>query len=161
MLQKQFENYLSSRGISPKSIKNYKSDLSNFIAWAIKNLKSYGSYVENLTELVPFLSPKLISEYKFHLQTDSPVKTLNRRLSTLRSLSKFLISSQIIDNDFMEKIQNINLQTTKPALKTHSLLKDFIAHLTNQNISKNTIKNYSSDVRQFLTWLENNHAQSA
>lgn len=161
MLHKQFENHLLARGISSKSIRNYKSDLSHFLSWAINQLKSYGSYIENLAELVPFLSSNLILDYKSFMQDSNfPIKTINRRLSTLRSLSKFLISSQIVDTDFMDKVGNLGSTEKKSVSISHSLIADFVSHLHTQNISKNTIKNYASDVRQFLSWLESNHAHT-
>lgn len=154
MLHNDFQNHLLARGISNKSLKNYKSDLSHFLGWAMLRLKSYGSYVEDLPELVPFLSSGLASEYKNFLTENSiPLKTINRRLSTLRHLAKFLIVSQILGLNFMEGIQNVGIATGKK-LGPSNLIDDFVSHLQDQKISKNTIKNYASDVRQFLTWLE-------
>ena len=159
MLQKQFENYLSSTGISAKSLKNYKSAISHFLFWAISNLKKFGTYIQNLTELAPFLTVEFVSKYKNYMVENSiPLKTVNRHLSTLRHLSRFLISSQILDFDFMDGTQNISNPIKKKAVNSFSLVDDFASHLEDQKISKNTIKNYASDIRQFLTWLESNHA---
>jgi len=162
MLHNQFENYLLSLGISPKSIKNYKSDISHFLGWAILKLKTFGTYVENLSELVPFLNRGMVLEYKEFVSINSVArKTINRRLSTLRQLSKFLITSEILDFDFMEQVKNIEASKGKSALSSSSVVKGFISHLEAGSVSKNTIKNYASDVRQFLSWLESNHARFA
>lgn len=162
MLHNQFENYLSSVGISPKSIKNYKSDISHFLGWAILKLKTFGTYVENLSELVPFLNRDMVLEYREFSSTNSVArKTINRRLSTLRQLSKFLTTSQILDFDFMEHVKNIEASKGKSALSSSSVVEGFISHLEAGSVSKNTIKNYASDVRQFLSWLESNHARFA
>lgn len=161
MLQNQFENYISSLGISPKSFKNYKSDFSHFFGWAILKLKSFGTYIEELSELVPFLNSNFVREYQsFMLDNSSPVKTINRRLSTLRHLSNFLIKSQLADEDFMSEIQNVGTSAKKRTFST-SLIEGFSAHLEAEKVSRNTIKNYQSDIRQFLAWLENNHARFA
>ena len=37
----------------------------------------------------------------------------------------------------------------------HPTLAHFQKHLESEEVSKNTIKNYISDVRHFLNWLEN------
>jgi len=162
MLHNQFENYLLSLGISPKSIKNYKSDISHFLGWAILKLKTFGTYVENLSELAPFLNRGMVLEYKEFVSINSVArKTINRRLSTLRQLSKFLITSEILDFDFMEQVKNIEASKGKSALSSSSVVKGFISHLEAGSVSKNTIKNYASDVRQFLSWLESNHARFA
>ena len=161
MLQKQFEHYLTSLGVSRKTIRNYRSDLSHFIQWSILRLKTVGSYIEDLSELIPFLTNNFVSDYKiFMSENASPERTINRRLSTLRQLSRFLIHSQIINGDFMSDIQNVGL-AKKQARFSLSLISDFTNHLESQKVSQNTIKNYQSDIRQFLTWLENNHARFA
>jgi len=151
----QFQNYLKTIGLSPKSLKNYKSDMSHFTGWAILKLKALGSYVESLEEITPFLSSKFIREYTgYMLENSTPNKSINRRLSTLRHLSKFLVGSQMIDFNFMDGIGNVG-QVKKADSGSHFVIKDFQAHLEAQKISRNTIKNYVSDVNQFLIWLEN------
>lgn len=154
--QVSFIRYLNSLGLSPKSHKNYRSDLNHFVAWAILKIRSFGSYVENLSEAIPFLNPSFASEYKNYMaQNGFPEKTINRRLSTLRHLSRFLVSSQIIDSDFMEKIENISL-ASKQRSQVDPVIQEFRGYLENEKVSPNTIKNYLSDIRQFLTWLESN-----
>ncbi len=157
----EFENYLQSTGISSKSIKNYKSDIAQFFSWAKTKLESFGTYVENLLDVSPFLSQEFVSQYLEHMSTsDLPRKTVNRRLSTLRHLSKFLLEQSLVDSDFMSGVQNI-AEVQKAAslnLGSHPSVSEFEAFLEAEKISKNTIKNYLSDIRQFLNWLENNHA---
>lgn len=158
-VKNNFVKYLSSLGISSKSHKNYRSDLNHFLAWAILKIRSYGSFVESLTESVPFLTPRLAQEYRSYMkENDFPDKTINRRLSTLRHLSTFLVTSQVIDSDFMTGIENISA-IVKPKLQASPLVNEFRSYLEAEKISGNTIKNYLSDIRQFLTWLENNNQQ--
>ena len=151
-----FIKYLSSLGISPKSHKNYRSDLNHFLAWAILKIRSFGSFAESLTETVPFLSPDLAQAYKSFMKENSfPDKTINRRLSTLRHLSRYLVASQVIDSDFMTTIENITT-AKQPRSKVEPVVNEFRAYLEAEKISPNTVKNYLSDIRQFLTWLESN-----
>ena len=155
-VKENFIKYLTSLGLSSKSHKNYKSDLNHFTGWALLKIRSFGSFVESLTETVPFLNSDLAQEYVNFMKVNSfPSKTINRRLSTLRHLSKFLLSSQIIDSDFMTKIENISFNL-KAKSHLDPVVREFRAHLEAQKISPNTVKNYVSDVRQFLTWLETN-----
>jgi len=145
--------------ISPRSLRNYRSDFLHFFAWSILRLKNFGSYIEDLSELVPFLSHQFASEYKAYMTENSmPVKSVNRRLSTLRHLSKFLLAEGLTEYDFTATVENIgSVQKNQPLLA--SLVDDFSSHLESENVSKNTIKNYQSDIRQFLSWLEKNHAR--
>lgn len=152
-----FIEYLSSLNLSPKSHKNYRSDLNHFLAWAILKIRSYGPFIEDLTDTIPFLTQRLALGYKtFMTENNFPDKTINRRLSTLRHLSRFLVSTQVIDSDFMGEIENMT-SVKKPKSKVDPIVNDFRAHLEAEKISANTIKNYVSDVRQFLTWLESNN----
>jgi site-specific recombinase XerD len=48
-----------------------------------------------------------------------------------------------------------NISTQQPQEKEeHPLITEFEKHLKTDDVSKNTIKNYKSDVRQFIEWLE-------
>lgn len=155
-----FYKYLSSLGLSQKSFKNYRSDLNHFMAWAILKIRSYGSYVNNLTELTPFLRTKLALEYKSYMSENMfPKKTVNRRLSTLRHLSRYLVLSQVIDGDFMNEIENISEAKVKRSGPS-PVINEFRGYLEKEKVSPNTIKNYISDIRQFLSWLESNSQSS-
>ena len=156
LVKTDFVNYLNSLGLSPRSHKNYRSDLGHFIAWAIFKVRSFGSYVETLAEIVPFLNNDLGHEYASYMTENLvPAKTINRRLSTLRHLSRFLQASHAIDNDFTKGIENISAVTVKKTV-VDPAIGNFKAHLVNKNVSPNTIKNYLSDIRHFLVWLESN-----
>lgn len=163
MLQTDFENYLKSLGISGKSHKNYRSDLSHFLGWVILKLKSHGVQIQELADIVPFLQNNIGTDYKEYLAENGiPVKTVNRRLSTLRHLSKFFLTTEVTDFDFMDKVTNISLHGTATKLDVHPLINSFEGFLEAEKVSKNTIKNYLSDIRQFMSWLEKNrHAQIA
>jgi len=154
LIKKEFGKYLESLGVSPKSHKNYRSDLSYFLSWTILKVRSFGAYVESLTEVVPFLNSGIANEYKNYMVVNNiPVKTINRRLSTLRHLSRFLHSSDNIDADFMENIENVSEAKTQSPTAT-PIVDDFRSYLEAQKVSKNTIKNYVSDIQQFLRWAE-------
>jgi site-specific recombinase XerD len=156
LIKKNFLEYLHDLGLSSESHKNYKSDLVHFSGWVTLKVRSFGSYIESITEAVPFLSKDLAGDYKkFMVENQVPLKTINRRLSTLRHLSRFLESSQVLEHNFMEGVENISLSKTKKT-KNNDLLDGFRGYLDELKVSKNTSKNYISDVGQFLSWLETN-----
>ena len=155
-VKKEFIKYLDLLGLSPISHKNYRSDLGYFISWAILKIRSIGAYVETLTEIIPFLCNALGQEFRNYMAENSvPAKTINRRLSTLRHLSKFLTESHTIDRDFTTGIENVS---SKPIKKpsVNPVFNDFRSFLEAEKVSPNTIKNYLSDIRHFLTWLDSN-----
>lgn len=151
-ITKDFFEYLKNLGVSKKTHKNYRSDISHFSGWLLFRLRHWGVTAESLTDAVPFLDTKLASEYKTFLTGNSVAeKTINRRLSTLRHLARFLTASQILDFDFMDSIANIS---TKEIPSTYPFIIQFEKHLEAEKVSKNTIKNYLSDIKQFISWIE-------
>jgi len=153
-IRKNFVNYLGSFSLSNKSLKNYKSDLNHFTGWIILKIRSFGSYADTLTEAIPFISRELAKEYKnYMIENSISPKTINRRLSTARHLSKYLHSNEILDIDFMEQIENIS-SAKKHRSPASPVLNSFRGYLEKEKVSGNTIKNYLSDTRQFLNWLE-------
>jgi len=156
ILIKKFLENLHNEGKSAVSIKNYKSDISHFLAWAVLKLKSFGNYAESVVEMVPFVNRNFFNEYKYYMvKNNVKTKTVNRRLSSLRSFSHFLYSQHIIDGDFMQGIQNVGIGV---AVNVQEKSKDIVngfreSLIKNEKISDNTVKNYVSDVRSFLAWV--------
>jgi site-specific recombinase XerD len=155
LIKKDFTKYLDSLGLSAKSHKNYRSDLSHFLGWAILKIRAFGSYAETLSEIMPFLSPEMAREYKkYMIANKHPVATVNRRLSSLRHLARYLVASQIVSEDFTLGIENISLVRNDIAT-AFTVVHEFKSHLEAEKVSRSTVKNYTSDVNDFLTWLEN------
>lgn len=96
-----FLQYLKSCNVSEKTLRYYKSDIGLFAAWLIFKIKSIGSDCENLQETLPFLAKNTAEEYKdFLLKNGASTQTINRRLSAVRTLSKFLSEKEFISFDF-------------------------------------------------------------
>ena len=158
-IKKKFETYLTEEiGISPKSLKFYRSDLSHFTGWILLKARNWGALAEGLDDILPYLSKKLAQEYKnFLVQNKIANKTINRRLSTLRHFGRFLQGIQTIDYNFTEEISNIpsSGEISLPSKDfSQSIAGSFKNHLQSEKVSHNTIKNYLSDIRQFVSWLE-------
>lgn len=153
---KNFLSQLATEGKSLVSIKNYKSDLNHFLAWAVLKLKSFGTYAESFAEIAPFINHSFFEEYKnFMVGNKVKIKTINRRLSTVRNLSRFLFASGVLDEDFTHGIQNVGIgQPGKMQEKVQDIVESFRESLDkDKKVSPNTVKNYISDVRNFLAWV--------
>lgn len=156
-IAQKFLKYLKDLGISPKSHKNYRSDLSHFSGWFLLTVRRWGVVTGEFSEAIPFINQKSAKDYKHFLIVNKVAdKTINRRLSTLRHLSRFLTATQILDFDFMEGISNISLASDTDI---YPLLPQFEKYLSKEKASNNTIRNYVNDVKQFLAWLENKTIQ--
>ena len=155
----KFLEKLHLEGKSSVSIKNYKSDISHFLAWATLRLKTYGNYAESILEICPFINHDFFNEYKNYLvENKTKEKTINRRLSTLRNFSTFLYFSQLVDKDYMRGIQNVGIGILSSMQeKTQDIVDKFRDSLIkSEKVSANTVKNYVADVRSFLTWVTDN-----
>ena len=151
-----FIKHLRLLGVSPNTLNNYRSDLSLFSNWAKAMLRLDGITAETLSELVPFLSPALANKFKSSLSSGiHSENTVNRRLSSLRALSRFLLESQILESDFMYEVTNLGTRQDS-SFRAHPVVGHFQKHLESQKVSKNTVKNYISDVKHFLEWFETN-----
>ncbi len=91
---KDFEKYLDSLDISSSTSRFYKSDVRQFLDWLVKyDYQNIDKYVVN--EYIAFLRGR-----------NTPKRTLNRKLSSLRKLSEFL------KKDFMKNFSNEKVSRT-------------------------------------------------
>ncbi len=156
-LPKQFKLYLKSRGVSPVTIKNYLSDFNHFWGWLIFSLKSQAIVFdpEKPETIVPKITPPIINDYKeFLLANKTPVKTVNRRLSTLRQWGECCLSHRWLRSNPAKKIINLPEKAQKAKKASQDILIEFREDLKREKISPVTIKNYLSDLRHFLAFLE-------
>ena len=157
-LTQKFEKYLTEElKISKNTLKFYKSDLGHFASWLLSKLRGSGSLVNELDEAAPYINTENARQYLEHLQgAGATNKTINRRLSTLRNFSRFLVSQNISEYGFMDNVGNLVIdRNSKKEKNVTPILEEFQAHLSSHNkYSRNTIKNYTNDVRQFLSWME-------
>ena len=146
IIKENFEKYLKECGVSEISIKNYLSDLTHFSNWLKVAAESWGASPENLTELTPFINSSTGGSYKKYLSNwSSSINTANRKLATLRHFFKFLYSNEILSFNFGEALQNIEEKKSD-----NETINNFKEYLKKEGFTKNTIKNYLSDVRSFL-----------
>ncbi len=144
--------------VSSSTLKFYKSDFMHFCAWLLLKVRAWGILTDKLEEAVAFLSPKVALEYRHYLvSNETSDKTTNRRLSTLRNLARFLVAADYLHTDFMQGVSNISqIKVVEPT----PVIDEFRKHLAAQKVSENTIRNYVSDINQFIEWSKK-HAQPA
>ncbi|MBX4205841.1 site-specific integrase [Candidatus Microgenomates bacterium] len=152
----QFENYLREvKNVSKNTIRFYRSDLNHFSNWLIEQLKPLGVLLESIDEAIPYLNNKTVEDYKNNLiGSGVALKTINRRLSTLRIYSSFLASEGHIQSDFASEVVNLSESTNKKVHDYHEpVLGHFELYLKKQGASANTVKNYMADIKQFFDWM--------
>lgn len=142
-LPKQFEEYLKAElKISGKTLRNYRADLRHFLTWS-----------GHSDDIAPHFTGLFVANYKsHHIENKIPEGTTNRRLSTLRKFGKFLTQNGLITENPAQLLNNLSKIETVEEKQT-SILEEFEAHLKEEGVSKATLKNYLSDIRQFLAWM--------
>lgn len=151
-LPKQFESYLKDElKVRGATLRNYRSDIGHFLSWTTLHLKAQGVDIEN-DNVVPHFTGLLVANYKtYHIENKIPEGTTNRRLSTLRNFGKFLVKSGLLTENPAQLLNN--LSKDKAPLDSEVILEEFETHLKEEGISRVTLKNYLSDIRQFLSWI--------
>lgn len=158
-LTELFRHYLKTQKASSATIKNYVADANNFLDWF--NRKTGIKHQIAGQAIFSLFTRESIEEYKADLLKDTPFSTINRRLSALRKFGSFAQSRGWARNNPALKVKNV-LSAKKiypggtPPIRqaTSGVLKNFQKHLKQEKISQITIKNYLSDLRHFLAWLE-------
>lgn len=167
-----FRKFLLLERISQSSIRCYLSDVRHFFAWLIFFLQSNHIIPEKeilnaktslLLEsketakndspdfVLKYVNQKVLEAYKNYLTNNNvPHKTVNRRFSSLRKLGSFCQSQGWLSLNTFDTLRNISLNQPYPEDKFH--LAEFRAELWKKGSSKLTIKNYLSDIKQFLSW---------
>lgn len=146
---KRFSEYLRSYPLSKITVKNYLSDVRHFSHWS-------QSYFREKIDLNS-VTPQIIDIYK-EVSGILP-RTFSRHLSSLRRFFKFLGDQGIISQgQFQEIIHSLSLHhiliDQKQAYEDKWHIREFKNHLYLENLTRNSIKNYLGDIKNFCRWLE-------
>ena len=151
-IKNDFVSYLLTQGVSPGTIKHYRSDIAHFLHYIFGALSNLDAQSNSTYAIFKHTSENIGKRYKNYLITNStPQKTVNRRLATLRHFSRFLSASGHISHDIVEGVKNVQRHSST---KNRPLITQYKKHLVSSGQSRNTVKNYISDVKHLLDWAE-------
>lgn len=152
-IAENFKLFLKSKGVSPLTQKNYLSDVRYFLKWVKESGLSGKSVVSGKAELFWFNQTAITTFKNSLISSQTPPTTINRRLSALRQFGEFLVKQKWIEENPGRNISGISglsgISRNKKK-KWELILKEFRQALENQKQKEATIKNYLSDVKQFL-----------
>lgn len=146
-LESNFRIYLRAvKKIQDVSIKNYLSDIRYFFGWI---------YSLNLTNLAPeaVMTPAQLDAYRSLLiESKLPPKTVNRRLSSLRSLCEFMLTQNIIASDPSKHIRN---HSSESSSKTNPLLlESFLESKRHEGLAQSELMKYQNDIEEFIHFTQ-------
>ncbi len=155
-LEAPFKLFLNSgnKRISPISINNYLSDLRHFFGWIVLTIKNRNAPIQFESDdyqqiLSQFLTEEIVRSYSDYLRANNiPIRTINRRLSTLRKFCSFCISQGWIKINPAKIINNVTDRKEKP--NKSDALSDFSNYLKKTEQDQNVIRSLLEDVKEFF-----------
>lgn len=159
-----FREFLILEKVAPVTLKNYLSDLRHFLGWIVSEFR-----VRKLEFRIDVIDINFILSYRNYLsQNQIPLKTINRRLSTLRKFFSFCILQGWITKNPTKHITNIALIHTDEKAGNNSLiLKTEVIHqphfseteilteykkcLIDKKLNEKEILQIISDINEFMT----------
>lgn len=153
-LEPKFKNFLLAENISSVTLRNYLSDFRHFVGWFISNDK-YNDEI-GLDGNIATLTSELIESYRNgHVKSNLPIKTINRRLSTLRKFFLFCQKEFLILDNPAKKVSNISLIKKTAKIKEIATPSSFDQPVkSNSNISPvYSLKTNISFIFIFFTFI--------
>lgn len=119
-LEALFREYLISENISRVSIKNYASDIRHYLAWVQYVLQDEMVQAQSTLDcFIEHSSEELARGYLAYLDSkQTPLRTINRRLSSLRKFYRFCLAREIVNTNPLVSIAN------KVRVPLNRILKD-------------------------------------
>lgn len=155
-LQASFRKYVFSgnKKLTSLTIRNYQSDLRHFLGWYLFFLKASPKYTDSLKEatedyypLFSILNKEIIEAYKDYLrQNKIPLKTINRRLSTLRKFCSFCMAQRWLSENPAKSIANLGT-----AKEFNSFLSEFKGALEQEETMPLEVRETTNDIEEFLS----------
>ena len=141
----KFKTYLANQALSPATLKNYVSDVDQFLTWLAGNLQEEVLTPRQLTQTAFNDYGRFINSAANHIHPT----TANRYLSRLRAFGEFLVKQNLATANPALELKN---QIVTPTID--QVLNEFKNELKRQKLSDSTIKNYFSDVKNYLLWAK-------
>lgn len=167
-LRLQFKLFLVDLKKSNSTLKNYLSDLGHFLGWISQKKVTNNTHVSS-QNLLEKISTTQINKYcSTLLKKNTPIKTINRRLSTIRLFCSFCVQKKFISSDPSTLVANVKMNPVKSDEKNtlnlqnnlnrinddaQNLYAQFKNYLVSLKKSSATLKNYLSDLRNFIAWF--------
>lgn len=152
-----FKEYLLAGNKTAISVKNYLSDFRHFIGWLTFYIQNESIVVDKNFDITKpetiqfYLTGAAIDHYKAYLIENSiPLRTINRRLSTVRKFCSFCISQGWMKNNPGKQIANIQSESLHLDVESKTMLDKYRTTLQQKQNNQHSIANSLNDIEEFL-----------
>ncbi len=148
LLDTEFSTYLIKQNASEVTRKNYLADIRNFFKWLNTGITN-GSITlrENAEKPLTRITSEIVETFKRSLiASQTPVATINRRLSALRMFFQFAVLEQKIMENPMLLVRNISRNDAPYDPTMLEIALD--AYAKQKNIKPADI----DDIKTFFSW---------
>ncbi len=157
-IEASFRTFLNAGNPSPSpvTVKNYLSDLRHFLGWLVIKAKSVDINADQITSenIADLLTVEELAQYRAYLRDNgTPIKTINRRLSTIRKFCEFCISEHWIDLNPGREIKNIVPGTfnNEKGLSDTEFIQDFKESLIKEHLDSQDREKTINTIRELLS----------
>ena len=157
LILKNFKIFLDNLRITSGTQRSYLSDIRHFLGWYSLFVKTNRLIIKSNDPFgfLGFITKKVISEYcEYQTSNKTPVKTINRRLSSLRKFGEMSVDQGWLSQNIFNETKNIDVNQPLPEDTHH--LNEYRDSLLKAGYTSQTIKSYLSDTRHFINWMETN-----
>jgi site-specific recombinase XerD len=146
----QFKIWLQTKGYSDSTSRNYLVDLGKYLNYVNRLPQKVSLDIPAGPEPVEghIFSPGILSLYVSYL---SDKNNASRYLASLNRFCQFALDQHLISTN---PLKNIHRAPSAPSLS--ELVSLYEQYLTTHNAPISTIRNYTNDLHQYISWLEIN-----
>lgn len=152
-LEADFKHSLLAGIENRHTVKGYLSDWRHFFGFLTQIGLSSALEFNSIDELKVFLAqltPEVLQRYRAEmLEHTVPLKTINRRFSTIRKFFSFCIDQQWIEFNPARTLANVNPQAAAHS-KLHKLMTEFEAELPHREPNQQKQEQILSEIKSFI-----------
>lgn len=152
----EFSAYLTDRSMSGNTRKNYLADLRSFFRWMADSIVSpEANQAQTIQDFLRPITVDTLQNYRRSLVlSNTPIATINRKLTTLRTFFLFASINNYIHENPTHGLMNVPSKSSKLDETTISAFLD--EYEADQKQARQWIASDRDDITSFFRWyLEN------
>lgn len=148
--QAEFASFLKENKYSVYSVKSNLEDLDSFFKWAVRTIRPFKIGLSRRSTLLAYFSFGAIQQYFDFHQRNSSVGDFLRHVITIQSYIKFAVSRKWLSNKILVQTQKLADEYESLLNRNQKIVRQFAQFLAKSTASKNTLRSYLTDIKEYL-----------